>query len=164
MYNDEDGNVLGVFAAARDITERKKVDDYEQFRSGILEQLTSNKPLNTILDALAIGVEQINSDMMCSILLLDDDGKHFVKGIAPSLPDFYNEAINGVEIGFGVGSCGTAAFTGKPVMVEDITTHPYWTHIKELAASAIRCLLVSTYILITKSGAWDFCHLSSNST
>ena len=136
LYNDENGNVLGVFAAARDITERKKVDDYEQFRSGILEQLTSNKPLNTILDALAIGVEQINSDILCSILLLDDDGKHFVKGIAPSLPDFYNEAINGVEIGFGVGSCGTAAFTGKQVIVEDITTHPYWTPIKVLAANA----------------------------
>ena len=120
----------------RDITERKKADDFEQFRSGILEQLTSNKPLNTILEGLALGVEQINSAMLCSILLLDESGKHFVKGIAPSLPDFYNEAINGVEIGFGVGSCGTAAFTGKPVMVEDIATHPYFAPIKELVASA----------------------------
>ena len=119
-----------------DITERKKTDDYEQFRSNILEQLTTNKPLSTILEALALGVEQINPAMLCSILLLDDDGKHFVKGIAPSLPDFYNEAIKGVEIGIGVGSCGTAAFTGEPVIVEDIATHPYWTPYKELAAKA----------------------------
>jgi GAF domain-containing protein len=74
--------------------------------------------------------------MVCSILLLDDEGKYFVEGVAPSLPDFYNEAIKGVEIGIGVGSCGTAAFTGKPVIVEDIATHPYWTPYKELAARA----------------------------
>ena len=119
-----------------DITERKKTDDYEQFRSNILEQLATNKPLSTILEALALGVEQINPAMLCSILLLDDDGKHFVKGIAPSLPDFYNEAVNGLEIGIGVGSCGTAAFTGEPVIVEDITRHPYWTPYKEIAARA----------------------------
>ena len=120
----------------RDITERKKADDFEQFRSRILEQLTSNTPLNTILESLALGVEQIYSPILCSILLLDADGNRFLKGIAPSLPDFYNEAINGLEIGFGVGSCGTAAFTGKPVMVEDIAAHPYFAPIKELVASA----------------------------
>jgi diguanylate cyclase (GGDEF)-like protein/PAS domain S-box-containing protein len=74
--------------------------------------------------------------MLCSILLLDEEGKHLVKGTSPSLPDFYNEAINGMEIGIGAGSCGTAAFTGKRVIVEDIATHPYWTPFKELGARA----------------------------
>jgi len=117
-----------------DITERKKTDDYEQFRSSILEQLATNEPLTNILEALALGVEQLNSKMVCSILLLDDEGKHFIKGIAPSLPDFYNAVIEGIEIGIGVGSCGTAAFTGERVIVEDIATHSYWTPYKELAA------------------------------
>jgi PAS domain S-box-containing protein len=36
----------------------------------------------------------------------------------------------------GVGSCGTAAFTGKQVIVEDIATHPYWAPYKELAFQA----------------------------
>ncbi|MEQ1622808.1 MAG: PAS domain S-box protein [Methylococcales bacterium] len=130
------GELLGYIGTITDITERKKADDYEHFRSGILEQLTTNKPLSTILEALVLGVEQINSAMICSILLLDDKGEYFIKGIAPSLPDFYNEAIKGVEIGIGIGSCGTAAFTGERVIVEDITTHPYWTHYKELAARA----------------------------
>jgi diguanylate cyclase (GGDEF)-like protein/PAS domain S-box-containing protein len=119
-----------------DITERKKTDDYEQFRSRILEHLATNNPLSTILEALVQGVEQLNSAMVCSILLLDNEGKHFIQGIAPSLPEFYNEAITGVAIGIGVGSCGTAAFTGEPVIVEDIATHPYWTPYKELAARA----------------------------
>lgn len=119
-----------------DITERKKADDYEQFRSNILEQLVTNKPLYNILEALVQGVEQINPEMICSILLLDDKGKHFIKSIGPSLPDFYNEAIKGLEIGIGVGSCGSAAFISKPVIVEDIATHPYWTPFKDLAAKA----------------------------
>jgi diguanylate cyclase (GGDEF)-like protein len=52
------------------------------------------------------------------------------------LPDFYNKAIHGIEIGAGVGSCGTAAFTGERVVVEDIQTHPYWAPYKVLAAKA----------------------------
>ena len=73
---------------------------------------------------------------MCSILLMDDDGEHLLQGAAPSLPDFFNEAINGVEIGIGVGSCGTAAFSGERVVVEEIAPHPYWENYKELAADA----------------------------
>ncbi|MDQ7073402.1 MAG: diguanylate cyclase [Gammaproteobacteria bacterium] len=52
------------------------------------------------------------------------------------MPDFYNEAINGIEIGACVGSCGTAAFTRQRVIVKNIQTHPYWAPYKELAAKA----------------------------
>jgi diguanylate cyclase (GGDEF)-like protein/PAS domain S-box-containing protein len=58
------------------------------------------------------------------------------KGAASSLPAFYNAAIDGVAIGEGVGSCGTAAFTVKRVIVEDIANHPYWVDYRELAAKA----------------------------
>jgi len=50
--------------------------------------------------------------------------------------DFYNAAIDGIEIGMGVGSCGTAAFTGERVIVANIETHPYWTRYKDLATHA----------------------------
>ena len=55
---------------------------------------------------------------------------------APSLPDFYNDAIDGVEIGPDVGSCGVAAFSGERVIVEDIMTHPNWASYQELAEKA----------------------------
>ena len=57
-------------------------------------------------------------------------------GVAPSLPNFYNQAINGVEIGLGVGSCGTAAFLGQRVVVDDIASHAYWEPFAKLAAQA----------------------------
>ena len=41
-----------------------------------------------------------------------------------------------IEIGESVGSCGTAAFTKKRVIVSDILTHPYWIKYRELAQQA----------------------------
>src|SRR5690606_21370319 len=69
-------------------------------------------------------------------LLLDEEGQHLLNYLAPSLPDFYNEAIHGIRIGHSVGSCGTAAMLGKRIIVEDIATHPYWENYKEVAAQA----------------------------
>lgn len=105
-------------------------------RNEVLEQLVQGKTLATILESIVLAIEQIETDASCSILLLDNEGKHLMFGAAPHLPDFYNEAINGLEIGLGAGSCGTAAFTRSRVIVEDIQSHPYWTNYKELASKA----------------------------
>lgn len=110
--------------------------EFEKFRSHILEMLVSSELLNVILQEIVLGIEKLHPQMLCSILLLDSEGKHLGNGIAPSLPDFYNEAISGVQIGVGVGSCGTAAYSNERVIVEDITTHPYWAPYKELALRA----------------------------
>lgn len=121
---------------ARDITDRKQSEQREQTRNHVLQLLAHGAPLATILDAIVRGVEQEYPAMLCSILLLDNEGKHLLTGASPSLPDFYNDAINGIEIGVGVGSCGTAAFTGQRVIVEDIQTHPYWASYKNLTSKA----------------------------
>jgi PAS domain S-box-containing protein len=101
-----------------------------------LELLADDVPLAGVLEAIVRGMEELNPAMLCSILLLDSEGRHLGNGIAPSLPDYYNAAIEGLEIGMGVGSCGTAAFTGERVIVDDIASHPYWAAFKELAARA----------------------------
>jgi PAS domain-containing protein len=70
---------------------------------------------------------------MTSILLLDASGKHLRHGAAPSLPSAYNEAIDGIEIGPAVGSCGTAAFVGHAIYVTDIERDPLWADFRALA-------------------------------
>jgi diguanylate cyclase (GGDEF)-like protein/PAS domain S-box-containing protein len=102
----------------------------------MLQLLAHGAPLPHILDAIVRGVEQEYPSMLCSILLLDNDGKRLLTGAAPSLPDFYNDAVNGFEIGIGVGSFGTAAFTGQRVIVEDIQAHPYWEPYGNLTSKA----------------------------
>ena len=113
--------------------QRKKVS---RVTNNILKKIACFDTLEPILHSLVENIELEYKDQMCSILLLDESLKHLTLGSAPSLPDFYNEAIEGVAIGIGQGSCGTAAFTGERVIVEDISKHPYWQQWKGLAADA----------------------------
>jgi len=107
-----------------------------RLRNRTLELIVGSGNLTDILNSIVNSVELEYNDMMCSILLLDESGQRLLLGAGPSLPDFYNKAIDGVEIGEGVGSCGTAAFRGERVVVEDIATHPYWAAWKGLAEEA----------------------------
>jgi signal transduction histidine kinase len=56
-------------------------------------------------------------------------------GAAPHLPDAYNQAIDGQSIGPQAGSCGTAAFTKRPVFVRDIESDPLWAAYREVAGA-----------------------------
>jgi len=121
---------------AQDISEIKISEMRERARGQVLELLSTGAGLHQILETIVKSIELENPAMLCSILLLDEAGERLQTGAAPSLPDFYNQAVHGLKIGLGVGSCGTATFTGKRVIVEDIQTHPYWAPYKELAAKA----------------------------
>jgi signal transduction histidine kinase len=90
----------------------------------------------TLLESLVRLIEQRTSGMRCSILLLDDDGETLRHGAAPCLPAHYCAAIDGLRIGLGVGSCGTAAHTRQTTIVGDIATHPYWAAFRDLALGA----------------------------
>jgi len=87
--------------------------------------------LAEILDSLCRLVEAQAGDVLASILLVDGD--HLRHGGAPSLPKAYTDAINGTVIGPSAGSCGTAAYRGEPVIVEDIATDPLWADYRDLA-------------------------------
>lgn len=126
----------GAVAVLTDITANKQAENYKHFRSEVLSLLAAAQPLDTVLQAIVQGIEHLHPSMICSVLLLDERGERLVHGIAPSLPADYNAALEGATIGLGVGSCGTAAFTGGRVVVEDISTHPYWVNYRQLAARA----------------------------
>lgn len=88
------------------------------------------------LRAMALIVEDRHPGRYCSILLLDDARRHVSVGAGPSLPVEYNAAVEGLEIGPFVGSCGTAAYWNQPVVVENVQTEGLWTHLKDHAARA----------------------------
>lgn len=105
-------------------------------QSQVLEKISHGMPLAQILEAIARWVEgQSRDGVLVSLQLLDAEGKHVLHGAAPSLPESYSSAIHGVAIGPAVGSCGTAAFTKRPVIVEDIASNPLWADYRELALS-----------------------------
>lgn len=99
-------------------------------RLAILEDIATGVNLNDILIRIARMVEEESDGAVCSVLLVDDSGHRLLHGVAPGLPDDYNQAVNGLKIGPGMGSCGTAAHSRQRVVVDDIENHPYWKGFK----------------------------------
>lgn len=106
-----------------------------QFRDRqVLPEITRGDSLEHVLDRHLLAVERMaQGSLITSILLLSLDGKRLSHGAAPNLPHEFREAIDGVEIGPEAGSCGTAAYFGKPVYVSDIAMDPLWDEYRHLA-------------------------------
>lgn len=92
--------------------------------------------MKEILKEMALIIEEERPGFKCSVLLLDDEGLRVSVGAGPSLPEEYNQAVEGLMIGPDVGSCGTAAYWNERVIVEDIQNDILWKDLKEHAAKA----------------------------
>ena len=123
----------GLLTSFIDVTERRQQQALLLFSNAILQHISIGAPLPDVLDFIVREIEDLQPDMLCSVLLLDDSGRRLHNGAGPSLPVDYCRAIDGVEIGPAVGSCGTAAYRKEMVFVADIATDPLWANFKELA-------------------------------
>lgn len=127
------GDVLGGVIVCRDITQVKEEEFFRAGQSGVLEMIAADAPLADVLTRLVLLMEGQAEGLRCSILLLNRDGKHVRHGAAPNLPETYVKAVNGAPIGPRNGSCGTAMYRRRPVVVTDVMTDPLWTDYRELA-------------------------------
>lgn len=111
----------------------------EQFIKGqreVLKQIIDPEvDRSAILEAVVALAEAHVEGMIASILLLDESGTHLYHSASSRLPEGYVNAINGGRIGPKAGSCGTAAYFKRRVVVEDIATDPLWNDYRELALS-----------------------------
>jgi diguanylate cyclase (GGDEF)-like protein/PAS domain S-box-containing protein len=136
---NESGAVVGLVGIARDITEHKELDSLRDNEAKIMEMIAIGAPLESVLDQVARHIEAQLAGVSCSILLLDEEAVHLRHGAAPSLPQAYVKATDGLEIGPCAGSCGTAVYRRETVVVADILTDPLWAQHRDLAlANAIR--------------------------
>ncbi len=122
-----------VVGTTKDITVRKLAESAERGQSRVLERIAIGAPLGEILGEIVSLVEEQVPGSLCSILVLDREGLRFRHGAGQSLPAAYNAAIDGVAIGPTVGSCGSAAYYGRTVIVTDIATDPLWDNYRDLA-------------------------------
>jgi GAF domain-containing protein len=132
---------------------RPPAEDDEQFREAqdrIKEMIAANAPLNEILSDLLLMIESQSPEMIGSILLLSDDGDHVKHAVAPSLPENYVKVIDGSPIGPKQGSCGTAMYRGRPVIVTDIATDPLWEEYRGFASAIGVAACWSTPIMSSK--------------
>jgi PAS domain S-box-containing protein len=133
-----------LYVVWRDITRRREMERElsksreaeDAFRAGqgrVLEMIAQGATLSDVLASLVTLIEAQSEGMICSVLQLSEDGKHIQHGAAPRLPEIYVQAVNGAPIGPKNGSCGTAMYRGKPVIVTDMLTDPLWEDYRELA-------------------------------
>ena len=107
--------------------------DFRDRQIRVLEQLAAGTTLVKTFESVIQMIQEQSPGTIASVLVLDLDGLHLRHGAGPDLPAEYNRAIDGIAIGPKVGSCGTAAFHGRRVIVSDIATDPLWQPFKELA-------------------------------
>jgi len=131
-FSDESGGIEFV-GAVMDLTERKQDELLLAGEKRLLEMIARGDGRAVILDALCRLVEELAGGSLSSILLFDPDARCLRHGAAPSLPAPWVEAVDGIVIGPSVGSCGTAAYRGEPVVVGDIATDPLWADYRDLA-------------------------------
>jgi PAS domain S-box-containing protein len=127
------GDLAEFVGTAIDVTERKRGEALRDGESRVLEMIARDAPLEKTLENLVLVVEAQFAGLLCSILLLDEDGQQVRHGAAPNLPEPYVKAINGLRIGPKAGSCGTAMYRREPVVVTDILEDPLWEEYRQVA-------------------------------
>jgi diguanylate cyclase (GGDEF)-like protein/PAS domain S-box-containing protein len=131
-FRDPHGRVKYMFALMTDITETKQLRSLQQL---IMSALADEIPITDIADRLCRRVEEIAPDVVSSVLHIDAAGLIHPLG-GPSLPEEYSRALDGVAIGPDIGSCGSSAYFGKPVLATDIDTDPRWQPFKAMPLEA----------------------------
>lgn len=131
LINDVDGRKL-VWGIIEDITIKKKVQKQAAARSAVLELLAKNSPTEVALFQIVSDVEKEQPGTFCSILLFDPKLKTFKVGAAPRIPQYFNDAVELLVAGPGVGCCGDAVSTGQKSIAENLETHPNWSAARSL--------------------------------
>lgn len=96
------------------------------FRNQVLQRIIRGASLPLVLSDLTKEFERLHGECWCAMLLLDKEGKYLHYGAAPSLPDFYKQAINGLPVGDGVGASGAAVRRGERFIISDIQSYTFW--------------------------------------
>jgi len=129
-----DHEIEGVIGVTKDITEQVVMESMKQGQNKILKMITKNKPFQVVLNEITLLFETVlQQGGKCSIMLLDESRNKLLCGSAPSMPQEYLDILDGLPIGENTGSCGTAAFSKKMVIVEDTQTDKHWQEYKETA-------------------------------
>jgi PAS domain S-box-containing protein len=126
-----DPSINGLVLNTRDITETYYSNKLEKLEREILEKnALPGSNLSEVATDYILGIEKLHEGMTCSLLSIKNECLFNLA--SPSLPTDYTNMIEGLKIGDNRGSCGTAAFTKKQVIVSDIQTDIRWNEFKDL--------------------------------
>lgn len=140
-FDQEERNLLERLAenlafgiqSVRETEKRQRAEDLLALENYAFQLIASGPSFEVLIKDIVQHIEMTLNETYCSVLLLSDDGRHLYNCASPSLPRDYVRAVDGLEIGPNVGSCGSAAYKNKRVVVSDISADPLWNDFRELA-------------------------------
>ncbi len=122
-----DGKASQILVVSRDVTERRLAESLLMAQNRALKLVASGEPLSEILDLLARTIEEQScGKAIASVFLMDRAKKCLRVGAAPSLPQEFNDAVDGIAATPGLGTCADAAALNDVVITTDIATAAGW--------------------------------------
>ena len=121
-------------ALLRDATERRLKHTLAHRTREVLETIADGAPLPAVLRQVCVSIERmLGGSARCAIMLLDARRLCLLDTASGSLPAAYCASLHGLEIGPESGACGTAAYLGRRVIVDDIDADPLCAATRPLA-------------------------------
>jgi len=133
---DSTGRFVGYRGTGVDVTQLKRNEALLVGRNQVLGELALGESLDTVLTHLVKVAEEADPEMMCSVLLLDDEVERLRLIAAPRLSETLREALDGLEVGRGDGPWKSDAAIHEHKVVEDILADDDWADIREVTNEA----------------------------
>ena len=120
-------------STVRDITHRKQAEQLVRLQHDVLANVASTTGmLAETLDELCRLVQEIVPNALATIMLVDPNDGCLRFEAGPTLTDEIRAAFEPLQPGKAAGSCGSAAYHKKPIIVEDTRCSEYWTQLKDV--------------------------------
>ena len=157
---DTSGNVQEWVGTSTDIEDAKRTTQalrVSQARLAsqkeALERALQGAPLSTICDIIVKAMQEASgTDARAALFLVSPDGACLRFGASVGVADSYIQAVDGFQIGPHNPSCGSAAYTGQPILVRDVELDPLWQPYIQLARDHNIRACFSFPILSIRSG------------
>ena len=119
--HDEAGEVVRWYGTATDIEDLKRTESLRGAEKRLLQMIANGVGLSEVLNDLCAAIDANAPGATSFVCLMDEDGKQLLPCAGPRVPGAFTTAITPFPIGPSRGSCGTAAFTKRRVIIADVS-------------------------------------------
>lgn len=119
-----------------EIAEHERTQKLREFRGSVLERLAASDSLMNLVATLITSMEHARPEMACAVLFVPKDRPVLEPLPAPALPDYFQKALENLSISADGESCGRAAYSREPVLVENFDNETKHTAFYDLARRA----------------------------
>ncbi len=122
---DETGSVTRWYGTGIDIEDGKQTELLRLAEKRTLEMIADGATLSSVLNDLCAAIDE-HTSATSLVFLMDAGGNQLLPIAGPHLPPAVTTVFTPWPVGPNKGSCGTAAFTKKRVIICDISEDPRW--------------------------------------